>query len=689
MRCSAWILFALVTGCGAKSGLSVGPPADRPDAGGSFDAGDVDAEVLCAARCDDGIVCNGREVCDPITRACITSPAPPCDDGDECTVDTCDAPTDRCSNVVMDLDRDRDGVTSCSGDCDDENPAIRPGAPEVCQMIDDDCDDRIDEGVLSECADCRPGCHIVEMPEEVEWVPTEENSAGVVLTPSGELVLSSTRTEFNYGWIANSEEGSITKLDLRTGAQAAEYHSVLDLPTNNPRPPDEICRTSSRGGNCPSRTAVDLRGAVYVANRAFFAQPTVTKIAGLEEDCLDRNGNGVIDTSADQDADGIIERDVPGEFLGQDDECILWTVDVGPLAGIARAIAIAADGNVWVGLHDAHRVLELDPDDGTVLRNLVLPTSFQPYGAAIDGRGRLWLVAAGTGSIKPIDTATGEIGVTQTATSREGCSGSYGIATDAADRVWIAGFQCTAAFRFDPETSRWFEVSLPDSGAGRGIAADDRGYIYMASSHTRLTITPIGGIDLGDEITRVTRFRADDGTDVRIYGTPDAPLPGRASTGVGLDPMRRIWLINQSSGSATRVDPETGAAREFPVGAGPYTYSDFTGYALRTFTAPNGYLRTIVEGCAVGPTEWEELTFDAVAPARTRVEVRVRAASSAAELASATWIGPFTASPANLAAPPGPIPPLAVLEVEVTLVSEDEMTSPRVRGVNVQYNCPF
>ena len=46
------------------------------------------------------------------------------------------------------IDFDRDGV--CRGeDCDDENAAIRPGAPEVCHNgLDDDCDGVADEGCL-------------------------------------------------------------------------------------------------------------------------------------------------------------------------------------------------------------------------------------------------------------------------------------------------------------------------------------------------------------------------------------------------------------------------------------------------------------------------------------------------------------------------------------------------------------
>ena len=44
-------------------------------------------------------------------------------------------------------DGDSDGVSTCDGDCDDGNSAIHPSASEVCDGIDNNCDQQIDEGV--------------------------------------------------------------------------------------------------------------------------------------------------------------------------------------------------------------------------------------------------------------------------------------------------------------------------------------------------------------------------------------------------------------------------------------------------------------------------------------------------------------------------------------------------------------
>jgi hypothetical protein len=37
-------------------------------------------------------------------------------------------------------DADEDGIAICDGDCDDSNADIFPGAEEICDRVDNDCD---------------------------------------------------------------------------------------------------------------------------------------------------------------------------------------------------------------------------------------------------------------------------------------------------------------------------------------------------------------------------------------------------------------------------------------------------------------------------------------------------------------------------------------------------------------------
>ena len=141
MRATSHALFAVALafvacGCGARTGVI------DPDAG---------VGCLSDEECDDGLVCNGVERC--LETRCRRGPALVCDDHDECTDDACEEPTG-CAIEPLRVDADRDdydvlrpdGPASCGDDCDDHNPAVHPGATEICNGIDDNCNGAIDEG---------------------------------------------------------------------------------------------------------------------------------------------------------------------------------------------------------------------------------------------------------------------------------------------------------------------------------------------------------------------------------------------------------------------------------------------------------------------------------------------------------------------------------------------------------------
>lgn len=67
---------------------------------------------------------------------------------------------------------DRDGYDVCKGDCDDSNPAIHPGATEVCNGVDDDCDRLVDEECVPPCSESIPpsqdNCPLVCNPDQAD-----------------------------------------------------------------------------------------------------------------------------------------------------------------------------------------------------------------------------------------------------------------------------------------------------------------------------------------------------------------------------------------------------------------------------------------------------------------------------------------------------------------------------------------
>ena len=67
--------------------------------------------------------------------------------GEEPTDDD-DAAADDDDHMAQD-DLDEDGYPAAS-DCDDDNPLVHPNAPELCDGLDNDCDDQIDEEPLAD-----------------------------------------------------------------------------------------------------------------------------------------------------------------------------------------------------------------------------------------------------------------------------------------------------------------------------------------------------------------------------------------------------------------------------------------------------------------------------------------------------------------------------------------------------------
>lgn len=538
--------------------------------------------------------------------------------------------------------------------------------------------------------------------------------SGVTVDPMGHIVLSTGSTELYFMWIANDARGWVSKYDTRTGKEVGRYFSVIPKDCANSAGPP------CAGGNVtglraslaaadsyhPSRTALDLAGDVWVANRGIEKQGSVTKIANADYSCIDRNGNGTIETSRDLNGDGQIsmspadgEMIIPTDFANpaQYDECVLFTTPVGgvppaPNGVGARALAVSAGlegsaGDVWVGVHFEGRMYKLNNRNGQVVPvNAGGATSidigFGPYGAAVDRLQRLWVVEPGIAHLALVDTGAGTL-VSNSIQDTAECA-AYGLAIDGKNRVWLPGWSKGAiACRYDHATQTWtkfdFTALRNSQGTafawGRGIAADTTGRIYMSG--------------WGSAAAHLIRFDAETGAVIPFAGEnfidmTDANTNG--SIGVGLDGDGNPW-VNNYSGNATRIDNTTGAIlRTAQQPGGLYTYSDFTGYQLRNFTAPQGTYRRDFEACATD-NEWRTLTWDAVVPANTTLQAFVKAANTAAELDLPTTAryGPFTTSPTDLKA--AGVPKTKFLRVEFVLRSADGRSTPVLRGFNLVWAC--
>ena len=141
-----------------------------------------------------------------------TPPSGPVPEGPpvECLLDTdCTAPMCRLARCIanrcvsreapfVDLDGDGVGPLPCGSDCDDRNGSTVPGTGETCDLRDNDCDGRIDEGALAQfivgqlavealatapmLIDSTPGLLFLSTGGrslEVRWIGTESTQVGI------------------------------------------------------------------------------------------------------------------------------------------------------------------------------------------------------------------------------------------------------------------------------------------------------------------------------------------------------------------------------------------------------------------------------------------------------------------------------------------------------------------------------
>jgi hypothetical protein len=670
------------TACNARAGQGQPERCNRidDDCDGLTDETWSELDTGCTVgtgACQRG----GIWVCraDGLGTVCSATPGLPLPEECNGLDDDCNGvvdPPDSIGCITFYTDADRDtwglagsGVCLClpdgqhtalvAGDCDDTRFAVNPSRPEICNYIDDDCDGQTDENVLSECGDCDRFCSIANLgPQGDEpYTPTPDNASGVWTNPLGGLILDTDRINLTFIWIANSDEDTVSQLNTLTGSEVGRYR---------------VCDN-------PSRTAVDLFGNMYVACRN---DDKVAKVILDRNLCIDRNRNGVIDTSVDLNGD---RRITGAEILplGQD-ECVAWIVSPlgGDLNAVARAMVVDRFNRPWVGYYNSvpgkgFVIQQLDPETGAVTREVGdLPTGV--YGLAIDRQGRIWGSGRITGRLLRVDVEQNPPFVTSYLPPAS-CRQLYGIVVDVYGRVWLANSECGYVYRFDPATAQWRSITIDTATHGytRGIAANKDGQILVG--HHSWTCS------LGRSATVID---AASGNIIRNIALAGSGVVG--TVGVAYDYQGYAWAVNQCTSNATKFDPATGTViLTQPVGTGPYTYSDMTGYNLHVFTAPNGFYRHTVAGWPQYGTRWVSLNVNADVPANTYMDLRLRAAPTVSTLRTRPWsrfLGPFPPAsfPYDLQAVPGGLTG-DYLEVELWMFSRQTGTTPTVWGIDVQY----
>ncbi len=523
---------------------------------------------------------------------------------------------------------------------------------EVCNGVDDDCDGDVDEGVKSTCGTCDLSCvqKSVGQGTENTFSLNSENSSGVGLDPTGAIVIDSAQISLSlkFLWASNSPESTVSKIDCKTVKEVGRYKVCSD----------------------PSRTSVDLDGNVWVACRG---GGNVAKIMAEKKNCVDKNGNGTIETSQDLNNDGGIQ---PNEMVAGD-ECIKFITPV--LGSTARAAGVDKDNNVWIGFYSSKTLVHLKAEDGSVMESINLPCS--PYGLVIDQKGTIWIQGAGCGLVS-VNPATKAIAVIKpTAFSY----GAYGINVDGKGRIWLGGsFGGSGAASYDPKNGQWVKCQgVPGSA---GIATANDGFVYPAH-------------DCGGGVGKV------DGE--KCWSTGGAPgsylgvmSTGGCPHGVAVDFDGFVWGVNwQQGNSVGKADPNNMKAAPVirKIGNNPYTYSDMTGYTLNYFTAPKGlFTTTFFAGGGGNPISatkakavWQSIDMLLDLKPLTKVHLRYRAADTKDLLEAAKWVDlpdfdKLVQLPYDLTQDPANPVIGTMLQIEINLITDDKKVSPAVKSLTAK-----
>jgi hypothetical protein len=339
----------------------------------------------------------------------------------------------------------------------------------------------------------------------------------------------------NYGFIPNSGEASVSKVDLVSGTEVARYYTA-------PRdtPPPIQWRTS--------RIAMDAEGNAWVLNTGADGTNLQGSVVRIQADT-----SGLLSTS-----------NGPALDFGTDQAVKVFPV--GAAGDMPRAIAIDGAGFIWIGFYSGGQLqkYEYDPIEKTLsLEGTFEWTSdIKFYEMKFAPNGVLWI--SSRNSTPTVDGTPGIFSFNGTSfTLENGDIVPYSLLIAEDGTVYATAYSNLLWIR-NKDTGIWSSVVITGSSENRGMAFDGLGKIWIASTVSTSGGTKVFSYDISSKA-------------IGFYTLAIGTTP----VGVGKDAAGNMWAICRTDGDTTGgwiegFNPTTltkiGAIK---VGYRPYAYGDF------------------------------------------------------------------------------------------------------------------
>ncbi|MBN1771330.1 MAG: putative metal-binding motif-containing protein [Deltaproteobacteria bacterium] len=340
------------------------------------------AETMCNA-CEENAECGeGRDLCmgmpgpgDPTFCSIFCDVADPdgCPAGFTCTeITTMEVPTFQCmpDDGVCCIDRDGDDYgqgDGCLGtDCNDGNPAINPGAEELCDGLDNDCDTGVDNGPNA-CGLCRQciGGSCVDVAAGAD--PYEECGAvGCDAYYWGWA--DTTNTCFHMGSVPATLAACNGSAACRTVEEECNLHRLMGTEQVTCTGTLGVCQTREGCVGTEAGRCVDQDLGTLTCGLGECTRSVARCVAGVEQSCVPGLARAETCNDLDDDCDGV--TDVSSTFATHghepNDSCGALT-DLGAIQAPVTGMSVSDAPTLYPGGDlDYFTLLAQEPTDSPI-----------------------------------------------------------------------------------------------------------------------------------------------------------------------------------------------------------------------------------------------------------------------------------------------------------------------------------